>query len=54
MDTMYDAAVFATEACDKVHGCHDHQHTPCLQRKITEYFVNGTEVEVPKRIGGSR
>lgn len=54
MDTMYDAAVFATEACDKVHGCRDHQHTPCLQRKITEYFVNGTEVEVPKRIGGSR
>ncbi|XP_055810452.1 ATP-dependent DNA helicase Q-like 5 [Solanum dulcamara] len=53
MDTMYDAAVFAVEACDKVHGCRGHQHTPCLQRKITEYFVNGTEVVIPKRIGGS-
>ncbi|KAM3358589.1 hypothetical protein P3S68_021522 [Capsicum galapagoense] len=53
MDTMYDAAVFAAEACDKVHGCRGHQHTPCLQRKIAEYFVNGTEVDVPKRIGGS-
>ncbi|KAL3368603.1 hypothetical protein AABB24_009456 [Solanum stoloniferum] len=53
MDTMYDGAVFAAEACDKVHGCCGHQHTPCLQRKITEYFVNGTEVDVPKRIGGS-
>lgn len=53
MDTMYDAAVFAAEACDKMHGCHGHQHTPCLQRKIAEYFVNGTEVDVLKRIGGS-
>ncbi|XP_059316398.1 ATP-dependent DNA helicase Q-like 5 [Lycium ferocissimum] len=53
MDTMYDAAVFAAEACDKVHGCHGHQHTPCLQRKIEEYFVRGTEVDVPKKIGGS-
>ncbi|CAN4116182.1 unnamed protein product [Withania somnifera] len=53
MDMMYDAAVFAAEASDKLHGCHGHQHTPCLQRKIAEYFVNGTEVDVPKRIGGS-
>ncbi|KAJ8569693.1 hypothetical protein K7X08_006270 [Anisodus acutangulus] len=53
MDTMYDAAVFAAEACDKVHGCHGNQHTPCLQRKIAEYLVSGTEVDVPKKIGGS-
>ncbi|KAK4357596.1 hypothetical protein RND71_023206 [Anisodus tanguticus] len=54
MDTMYDAAVFAAEACDKVHGCRSNQqHTPCLQRKIAEYFVSGTEVDVPKKIGGS-
>ncbi|XP_016501659.2 ATP-dependent DNA helicase Q-like 5 isoform X1 [Nicotiana tabacum] len=53
MDTMYDAAVFAAEACDKVHGCLGRQHTPCLQRKIAEYFISGTEVDVPKKIGGS-
>ncbi|XP_065873230.1 ATP-dependent DNA helicase Q-like 5 [Euphorbia lathyris] len=38
LDTMFDAAVFAVNKCEKVEGCNDAHHTPCLHRKILDYF----------------
>ncbi|EEF47546.1 rothmund-thomson syndrome DNA helicase recq4, putative [Ricinus communis] len=38
LDAMFNAAVFAVNECEKMQGCNDSQHTPCLQRKILDYF----------------
>ncbi|XP_071929022.1 ATP-dependent DNA helicase Q-like 5 isoform X2 [Coffea arabica] len=46
LDAMFNAAVFAVKQCNKVDGCNDHQHTPCLQRKIFEYF-NSNDDDIP-------
>lgn len=35
---VFNASVYAAKACDKAFGCNDDEHTPCLQRKIQEYF----------------
>ncbi|KAL5991137.1 hypothetical protein ACLOJK_012043 [Asimina triloba] len=45
LDAMYDAALFAAKACDKVDGCSDSLHTSCLQRKISDYFSRGDDVD---------
>ncbi|PIN26121.1 ATP-dependent DNA helicase [Handroanthus impetiginosus] len=47
IDTVYNAAANAAKACDKAHGCHNDQHTPCLQRKILEYFNGDNDADVP-------
>lgn len=47
LDAMFNAAVSAVELCEKKCGCHGAQHTPCLQRKISDYFsgdVDGNNV----------
>lgn len=54
MDTMYNAAVAAVKGCDKVHGCNDYDHTPCLQRKILEYFESNDDIDVPNKMAQSR
>ncbi|KAK3014217.1 hypothetical protein RJ639_008962 [Escallonia herrerae] len=36
LDTMFNAAAFAVKACNRMQGCDDCQHTPCLQRNISE------------------
>ncbi|KAD4983244.1 hypothetical protein E3N88_19915 [Mikania micrantha] len=38
IDAMYSAAVFAVKTCDRTNGCTGSQHTPCLQKKILDYF----------------
>lgn len=47
---MFNAAVFAVKECDKLHGCHDYQHTSCLQRKILEYFNRDEDINLPSKI----
>ncbi|XP_027917156.1 ATP-dependent DNA helicase Q-like 5 isoform X2 [Vigna unguiculata] len=38
MDAMFSAVYYALNLCDKMQGCNGTNHTPCLQRKILEYF----------------
>lgn len=51
---MFNAAVFAVNMCEKVHGCYGSQHTPCLQKKILDYFKGDGDCDVPNKIGQSR
>ncbi|KAL5760106.1 hypothetical protein ACOSQ2_018944 [Xanthoceras sorbifolium] len=51
LDAMVSAAVSALDACDKMHGCHGAQHTPCLQKQILEYFKGDNNCAVPNKIG---
>ncbi|KAL3835665.1 hypothetical protein ACJIZ3_010401 [Penstemon smallii] len=45
IDTMYNAASFAAKVCEKAHGCHKDEHTPCLQKKILEYFNGDADAD---------
>lgn len=54
IDAMFSAAVFAVKECAKVDGCHDYQHTPCLLRKISEYFNRDDDVDIPNKMGENR
>lgn len=54
MDAMFNAAVAAVKGCDKVHGCNDYDHTPCLQRKILEYFESNDDIDVPNKMAQCR
>ncbi|KAK3223579.1 hypothetical protein Dsin_010604 [Dipteronia sinensis] len=51
LDTVVNAAVFAMDTCDKMHGCCGAQHTPCLQMKISDYFKGDYNCHVPNKIG---
>lgn len=51
---MYNAAVSAVDACEKMEGCSDGQQTLCLQRKILEYFNGEDDFNVPNNMGKSR
>ncbi|XP_031270471.1 ATP-dependent DNA helicase Q-like 5 [Pistacia vera] len=53
LDTMFNAAVFAVNMCEKAHGCYGSQHTPCLQKKILDYFKGDGDCNVPDKIGQS-
>ncbi|CAH9120317.1 unnamed protein product [Cuscuta epithymum] len=50
MDIMFNAAVAAVKRCDKVYGCDGYDHTPCLQRKILEYFKSNDDIDVPNNM----
>ncbi|KAI9169271.1 hypothetical protein LWI28_009855 [Acer negundo] len=54
LDTVVNAAVFAMDTCDKMHGCCGAQHTPCLQKKISDYFNGDYNCHVPNKIGLNR
>ncbi|XP_047957839.1 ATP-dependent DNA helicase Q-like 5 isoform X3 [Salvia hispanica] len=45
LDMVYNASVFAAKACDKALGCNNDEHTPCLQRKIQEYFSGDCDAD---------
>ncbi|CAK7327405.1 unnamed protein product [Dovyalis caffra] len=53
LDAMFNAAVFAVNECEKMQGCHGAQHTPCLQRKILDYFKDGGRHDIPNKMGQS-
>ncbi|KAK2966577.1 hypothetical protein RJ640_030786 [Escallonia rubra] len=53
IDTMFNAAAFAVKACNRIHGCDDCQHTPCLQRNISEYFKEDDYRNIPNKMGQS-
>ncbi|XP_061360779.1 ATP-dependent DNA helicase Q-like 5 [Gastrolobium bilobum] len=53
MDAMFNAAYFAVNLCDKLHGCSSADHTPCLQRKILDYFAGVDNTDFCKKIGQS-
>ncbi|KAL0385395.1 UNVERIFIED_CONTAM: ATP-dependent DNA helicase Q-like 5 [Sesamum radiatum] len=46
VDEVFNAATFAAKVCDNAHGCRMDQHTPCLQKKILEYFNRDDDVDV--------
>ncbi|KAH6797784.1 DEAD/DEAH box RNA helicase family protein [Perilla frutescens var. hirtella] len=50
LDAVFNASVFAAKVCDKALGCHNDHHTPCLQRKIQEYFDGDGDAEMPVQI----
>lgn len=54
MDAMFNAAYFALNLCDKMHGCGGANHTPCLQRKILDYFTGLDNTDFCKKTGQSR
>ena len=51
---MFSAVYFALNLCDKMQGCSDTNHTPCLQRKILDYFSGVDNADLCKKIGQSR
>lgn len=51
IDAIFNAAMFAVAKCDKAQGCFDSQHTPCLQKIITNYFTGVDDIDVPNKIG---
>lgn len=52
---MFNAAAFAVNLCEKLHGCCGAQHTPCLQRRILDYFnENDDNYDLPNKMGQSR
>lgn len=38
LDAMFALANCAVKGCQRTDGCSGSQHTPCIQKKITEYF----------------
>jgi len=54
LDAMFNAAIFAVNDCEKMQGCHGTQHTPCLQRKILDYFKDDGRRDIPNKMGQSR
>ncbi|BAF15054.2 Os04g0486800 [Oryza sativa Japonica Group] len=38
LDAMFALANFAVKGCKRTGGCSGSQHTPCIQKKIMEYF----------------
>ncbi|KAM7268981.1 hypothetical protein ACFE04_024478 [Oxalis oulophora] len=50
LDAMFNAAVFAVDICEKVNGCSEMQHTPCLQSKISDYFKGEYNFNVPSKM----
>ncbi|RDX93357.1 ATP-dependent DNA helicase Q-like 5, partial [Mucuna pruriens] len=53
MDAMFNAVYFALNLCDKMQGCSGADHTPCLQRKILDYFSGVDNTDFCKKIGQS-
>ncbi|KAK4551881.1 hypothetical protein RGQ29_032243 [Quercus rubra] len=51
LDTMFNAAVFAANVCEKKHGCFGSQHTPCLQKKILGYFNEDDNSDISNKMG---
>ncbi|KAK9707092.1 hypothetical protein RND81_07G172100 [Saponaria officinalis] len=47
LDVMFNAAAFATKQCKRTDGCDGAQHTPCLQRKIQDYFNEDHRSDFP-------
>ncbi|KVH97845.1 hypothetical protein Ccrd_000060, partial [Cynara cardunculus var. scolymus] len=47
---MFNAAVFAVKTCDRTSGCIDSQHTPCLQKKILDYFDSDDDSNIPNKM----
>ncbi|PON64792.1 DNA helicase, ATP-dependent [Parasponia andersonii] len=52
-DTMFNAATFAVNSCEKLQGCSGTQHTPCLQRRILDYFNENDNRNHPNKMGQS-
>ncbi|KAI4336613.1 hypothetical protein L6164_015117 [Bauhinia variegata] len=53
LDVMFNAAYFAVEVCDKMYGCSGANHTPCLQRKILDYFAGVEKNDISNKIDQS-
>ncbi|XP_068469456.1 ATP-dependent DNA helicase Q-like 5 isoform X1 [Phaseolus vulgaris] len=53
MDAMFSAVYFALNLCDKMQGCSGTNHTPCVQRKILDYFSGVDNADFCKKIGQS-
>ena len=54
IDAMFNAAAFAVQVCKKMNGCSHSQHTPCLQKKILDYFNGDDDSTIPKKMDQSR
>ncbi|KAF2292854.1 hypothetical protein GH714_029384 [Hevea brasiliensis] len=54
LDAMFNAAVSAVNECEKMQGCNDSQHTPCLQRKILDYFREDGQYDISNQMRQSR
>ncbi|KAJ9563892.1 hypothetical protein OSB04_009052 [Centaurea solstitialis] len=50
VDVMFNAAVFAVKTCDRTNGCTGSQHTPCLQKKILDYFNSDDDSDIPNKM----
>ncbi|KAL5552500.1 hypothetical protein UlMin_039901 [Ulmus minor] len=53
LDAMFNAAMFAVNSCEKLHGCSGAHHTPCLQRRILDYFNKDDNCDVSNKMGQS-
>ncbi|XP_058192696.1 ATP-dependent DNA helicase Q-like 5 [Rhododendron vialii] len=53
IDVMFNAASFAVQGCKRINGCIDSQHTPCLHKKILEYFNGNGYTDVHKKLDQS-
>nr|XP_043626799.1 ATP-dependent DNA helicase Q-like 5 [Erigeron canadensis] len=51
VDAMFNAALFAVKTCDRKSGCTGSQHTPCLQKKILDYFNAENDDKISNTMG---
>lgn len=57
LDAVFSAAMFAAKKCDRTEGCIDSLHSPCLRRKILDYFSGNDDVtptDLSNKMGQSR
>lgn len=54
VDAMFNAALYAVKTCDRTSGCTDSQHTPCLQKKIMDYFNADNDNSIPNKMAQTR
>jgi ATP-dependent DNA helicase Q4 len=38
LDAMFCLANYAVKSCKRTSGCSGSQHTPCIQKRIIDYF----------------
>ncbi|XP_076916307.1 ATP-dependent DNA helicase Q-like 5 [Bidens hawaiensis] len=50
VDAMFNAALFAVKTCDRTNGCAGSQHTPCLQKRILDYFNAANDSNIPNKM----
>ncbi|PKA57799.1 ATP-dependent DNA helicase Q-like 5 [Apostasia shenzhenica] len=45
LDEMFEVANFTVKECNRIDGCSSMMHTPCIRKKVSEYFCKDSNVQ---------